>query len=576
MKIGIDLGTTNSLAAYFDGEKPVLVPNRLGEKLTPSVVSVDQDGTVYVGRTAQARGGLYPDETASVFKRAMGTEKNYSLAGRSFHAEELSSLVLRSLKEDAEVFLGQPVEEAVISVPAYFNDRQRKATQRAGELAGLKVERIISEPTAAAIAYGIGSAEKRCRFLVFDLGGGTLDVSILERYGSIMEVHAVAGDNFLGGEDFTAALTRLFLEKTDTELHGLTGRELFALHARAENAKLALSSGLMVIMSANIGGQEVSAAITRTEYEAACAPLLARIRKPIERGLRDAKLDPGQIDKIVLVGGASKAPVVRSFVAKLFGRQPETGVNPDEAIALGAALQCGIKNREQALREVVLTDVCPFTLGTTVVAYRGADTERFAPIIERNTTIPVSRTQRFYTVHDNQSMVTVRILQGESRLPENDLELGKLEVPVPQRPAGQISIDVTYTYDINSLLEVEVLVNATGVKKRVLIRSEDSPLTREQAEARMKELAYLKINPREQEENKLLLFRGEQLYEQATGGLRREVGRVLALFERDLDSGDAARIARARRELAETLETLEALDEDGGWPDEEADEDEDE
>ncbi|MGN0974803.1 MAG: Hsp70 family protein [Gemmiger sp.] len=571
MKIGIDLGTTNSLAAYFDGEKPVLVPNRLGEKLTPSVVSMDESGTVYVGRTAQARGALYPDQTAGVFKRAMGTDRDYALSGRHFHAEELSSLVLRSLKEDAEVFLGQPVEEAIISVPAYFNDRQRKATRRAGELAGLKVERIISEPTAAAIAYGLGSSEKRCRFLVFDLGGGTLDVSILERYGSIMEVHAVAGDNFLGGEDFTGVLTQLFLQKTGTDLHSLSGKEVFALRARAENAKLALSGGLMVVMSAVIGGQEISAAVTRAEYETACAPLLQRIRKPIERSLRDARLDPAQIDRIVLVGGASKAPVVRNFVTKLFGRPPETGVNPDEAIALGAALQCGIKNREQALREVVLTDVCPFTLGTTVVAYRGSEEERFSPIIERNTTIPVSRTQRFYTVHDDQSMVTVRILQGESRLPENDLELGRLEVPVPQRPAGQISIDVTYTYDVNALLEVEVLVNATGVKKRVLIRSEDSPLSREQAEARMKELAYLKINPREQEENKLLLFRGEQLYEQATGTVREETGRVLALFERELNSGDTARIERARAQLGAALDALEAMDEGGWQPEEDSD-----
>jgi molecular chaperone HscC len=557
MKIGIDLGTTNSLAAYFDGKVPVLIPNRLGEKLTPSVVSVDADGTVYVGRTAAARGGTHPEQTASVFKRAMGTEREYRLAGRTFHAEELSSLVLRSLREDAEAFLGQPVEEAIISVPAYFNDRQRKATRRAGELAGLKVERIINEPTAAAIAYGLADAQKKCRFLVFDLGGGTLDVSVLEQYGGIMEVHAVAGDNFLGGEDFTAVLTELFLQKTGLALHDLSGTEVFNLHARAENAKIALSEGLMVMMTAMGAGCEVSAGITRMEYERACAPLLKRIRRPIERGLGDANLTSTQIDQIVMVGGASKAPVVRSFLAKLFGKVPAAGVDPDEAIARGAALQCGIKDRSSALREIVLTDVCPFTLGTTAVAYQGADHERFVPIIERNTTIPVSRTHRFFTVNNQQKSVSVRILQGESLLPENDLELGKLEVPVPARPAGEISVDVTYTYDINSLLEVEVLVNATGVQKRVLIQSEQSPLTREQAEARMRELAYLKISPREQEQNKLLLFRGQQLFEETTGRIREETSRVLSLFEHDLDSGDARRIRDAQKGFREALDRLE-------------------
>ena len=248
MIVGIDLGTTNSLIAWVDGQNAQLIPNRLGELLTPSVVSVDETGTVYVGRTAQARAGLYPLDTASVFKRSMGTGKEFRLGGRVFRAEELSSLVLRSLKEDAEAFLGQPVEEAVISVPAYFNDQQRRATRLAGEMAGFRVERIVNEPTAAAIAYGLCDQGKDGRYLVFDLGGGTLDVSILERFQNIFEVHAIAGDNFLGGEDFTRTLAELFAGRAGLDLQTLSPADAFRVYRQAELGKLALSEGLLSIV----------------------------------------------------------------------------------------------------------------------------------------------------------------------------------------------------------------------------------------------------------------------------------------------------------------------------------------
>ena len=283
MIVGIDLGTTNSLIAWVDGQNAQLIPNRLGELLTPSVVSVDETGTVYVGRTAQARAGLYPLDTASVFKRSMGTGKEFRLGGRVFRAEELSSLVLRSLKEDAEAFLGQPVEEAVISVPAYFNDQQRRATRLAGEMAGFRVERIVNEPTAAAIAYGLCDQGKDGRYLVFDLGGGTLDVSVLERFQNIFEVHAIAGDNFLGGEDFTRTLAELFAGRAGLDLQTLSPADAFRVYRQAELGKLALSEGLLSIVTCEVNGQTYSAAISRKDYEEACRPLLQRIRKPVEQ-----------------------------------------------------------------------------------------------------------------------------------------------------------------------------------------------------------------------------------------------------------------------------------------------------
>jgi molecular chaperone HscC len=453
MIIGIDLGTTNSLAAYYTDEGPKIIPNRLGENLTPSVVSIDEEGTVYVGRTAKERKQLFPDTCASVFKRNMGSDKKYELSGKELTAEELSSFILRSLKEDAEEFLGEPVEEAVISVPAYFNDMRRKATKRAGELAGLKVERIISEPTAAAIAYGLYNDDKPTKNLVFDLGGGTLDVSILDYFPPILEVRAVAGDNFLGGEDFTKIIEDIFFKKNqDIVRDNLSVRELASINKEAEKAKLAFTDAGTVTMSPKIGEKLVTTEITIDEYEKNSEDLYERIRIPVKRALADAMLKVSDIDKIVLVGGSTKSPSLRTFVSKLFKTFPDTSINPDEAVALGAAIQGAIKERKESIKEVILTDVCSFTLGTEVavdLGERHMEGGHFCPILERNTIIPASRTERFYTVRDNQTRIVVDVLQGESRIAKNNLLLGTLEIQVPKAKAGQEAVDVTYTYDIN-------------------------------------------------------------------------------------------------------------------------------
>lgn len=560
MIIGIDLGTTNSLVAYYTPEGAKLIPNRLGKNLTPSVVSIDEEGQVYVGETAVERQRLYPDTAASVFKRSMGSDKEFMVSGKPYRAEELSSFVLRSLKEDAEAYLGEEVTEAVISVPAYFNDTRRRATKRAGELAGLKVERIISEPTAAAIAYGLYQQNKNTRFLVFDLGGGTFDVSILELFENILEVRAVAGDNFLGGEDFTAVLEEMFCKIQGLKIQDMDKKARESLRHQAEECKRGFGKGTTSQFVFRYQDKTYEQTMAAPEYEAACADLLERIRQPIKRSLSDAGVRLNEIDKVVLVGGATKMPMIRHFVAKLFRRLPDSSVNPDEAVALGAAIQGAMKEREQSIREVILTDVCPFTLGTEVVRevedgqYEGG---HYCPIIERNTVIPASRTERLYTIRDNQTKLNVHILQGESRFAKNNLSLGEIEIDIPAAKAGKEPVDVTYTYDINSILEVEVKVVSTGEKVRKIIKGQYTQMTDEEIEKRLQDLAYLKIHPRDQEENKLLLLKGERLYEESVGEKRQYIEYELQLFERALHTHDAAKIAPARERLEAFLKAME-------------------
>ena len=563
MIIGIDLGTTNSLAAYYTEDGPVIIPNRLGENLTPSVVSIDEDGTVYVGKTAKERMALYPESCASIFKRDMGSDKKYKLSGKDYTAVELSSFVLRSLKEDAEVHLGEEVTEAVISVPAYFNDVRRKATKKAGEMAGLNVERIISEPTAAAIAYGLLQDDKPSKNLVFDLGGGTFDVSILDYYHPVLEVRAVAGDNYLGGEDFTNVIEKIFFEKNQKlKREDLSPKEIEYIHREAEKAKIALSDEDSVVMSCHFGEDLYEASISVSQFERNCEELFERIRIPVRRALSDAMLKISDINKIVLVGGATKQASVRSFVRKIFRTFPDTSINPDEAVALGAAIQGAIKERNKAIKEIIMTDVCSFTLGTSVTVDLGdhhLEGGHYCPILERNTVIPASRTERLYTVNDNQERIKIDILQGESRIAKNNLLLGVLEISVPKAKAGEEAVDVTYTYDINSILEVEVKSVSTGKKERCIIKGQYTEMTDEEIEARLKELSYLKIAPRDQEENKLVLLRLERLYEESLGNDRQILEQAVNKFEKALNTQDKRLIEQERKKLVEFMDEWEGL-----------------
>ncbi|WP_339244146.1 molecular chaperone HscC [Paenibacillus sp. FSL R10-2796] len=559
--IGIDLGTTYSLAAYWDGSQAVIIPNVLGEHVTPSIVSVDAGGEVLVGRIAQERLITHPQLTASTFKRFMGSAKKYTLGTMTFTPEELSSFVLRSLKEDAENHLGESVTKAIISVPAYFNDVQRKATKKAAELAGLQVERLISEPTAAALAYGLHQNQETS-FLVFDLGGGTFDVSILELFEGVMDVKSIAGDNYLGGEDFTEILVAYFIQKNKLDAESLTPITRSMLYKQAEQSKRILGTESAATMRIVIKKEEYMLTIERSELEQLVQPLLIRLRQPIERALRDASLQPSDLDGIVMIGGATKMPLIKQIISRMFGKMPYANISPDETVALGAAVQVALKQRDQALDEMILTDVCPYTLGTSVLR-RGSSGQtssgHYFPIIERNTPIPVSRVERLYTAADNQKIISVDVYQGESPRVENNLFLGEMEFQIPQAPRGEESIDVRYTYDVNGILEVEVTTVSTGQKHQMIIEQNAGGMTKKQIEARLLELRSIKIHPRERTENRLLLARGERLYEEVLGDQRKFIAQCLKVFEDALYTQNEKVIEKAAQAFNEQLAEIE------GW-----------
>ncbi|SDA48625.1 MULTISPECIES: molecular chaperone HscC [unclassified Janthinobacterium] len=565
MIIGIDLGTTNSLAAIWRDGKASIIPNALGEHLTPSCVSIDDDGTVLVGRAARERLQTHPQLTAAVFKRYMGSEKKITLGTQQFRPEELSSMVLRALKEDAEAFLGHKVEEAIITVPAYFSDAQRKATRIAGQLAGLRVERLLNEPTAAALAYGIRDKEQESKFLVFDLGGGTFDVSILELFEGVMEVRASAGDNFLGGEDFVSVLVDAFMEgsglRSAVGSRLLDPRQQQLLRDEAERAKRLLSEQPSVRMATRYLEQEYSWEIGEDKLAQLCEPLLARLRLPVERALRDATIRAAELDEVVLAGGATRMPLVRKLVSRMFGRFPAIHLDPDEAVALGAAVQAGLKMRDAALDEVVMTDVAPYSLGISISRQVGPNQYEgghYLPIIERNSVVPVSRTENIVTIHDNQKEINVAIFQGESRLVADNVFLGKISFPIPAKKAGEIGIDVRFTYDISGVLEAEVTVLATQEKHKMVISDNAGVMTAEQIEQRFAELADLKIHPREQMENRTLISRADRLYEQSLGDVRQYLAAHTANFQAALESQDPSTIRKARHALDDVLRQVES------------------
>ncbi len=560
MIFGIDLGTTNSLIAWLKDGVPTPIPNVHGSVLTPSAVSVDADGSLLVGATARERLVTHPKRSAASFKRLMGTGQKLALAGVQYRPEDLSALVLRALKADAEHATGEKVDEVIISVPAYFNDQQRKATRLAGELAGLKVLRLVNEPTAAALFHGIHERDADATFLIIDLGGGTFDVSILERFSGVMEVRATGGDSFLGGDDFTEAMVQLLARKAliDDKTLAEPARQ-GALRFAAETAKRALVArpGCEVDLQ-GLGFGLV--ALTQAEFEKACEPLLERLRAPIERALRDARLRVADLDEIALVGGASRMPMVRRLVSQLFGRLPARHLDPDQTIALGVAVCAGLTSRDEAFEEMVLTDVCPHTLGIRVSESDGRGGhvgDVFLPIIERNTVVPASRVKTVVTVADDQTALSVVIFQGESRHCSQNIELGSLELKVPPLKAGQVKVDVRYTYDVNGILDVDVAVADHGIERNVVIRKLAGDVSDAEIERRRAELAALKVHPRDQDQNRLVLERANRLYEQLLGDEREQVGRWLGQFEAVLSHQDGREIAAARQQFSTALDSVE-------------------
>lgn len=559
MIVGIDLGTTNSLIGTFENGRPVLFPNASGLTLTPSVVSFDDNGVI-VGEAAKDRLVTHPDRSVATFKRWMGTARETRLGGQDFRPEELSSFVLRSLIGDAEAATGRKVTEAVISVPAYFSDSQRQATRLAAEMAGLKVERLINEPTAAALAYGMQDREGESRFLVFDLGGGTFDVSIVEIFDGVVEVHASAGDNFLGGEDFLDLLMNAAAADLKLDLDKILPSERLQLRRRMELIKRQLSGTQEVVLEAKIGDRDIRWSIDQERFEVLAEPLLARLRSPLERALLDAKLGPDDLDDIVMVGGASRMSPVIKTVTRLLGRLPLRHVNPDEVVAHGAIVASGLKGRDASLREVILTDVSPYTLGTNISRqdvsgqFQGG---YFLPLIPRNSTVPVSREEEFWPVNKAQTTITFGIYQGEHPIADKNILLGELKVPIPQaQNAADRGVIARFTYDIDGILQVEARVKATGAYHEIVIERGQTGLSEAEIRERLAKLAAIKVHPREQQENLALMARTERLYEERLEH-REMLQNAIMHFNGVLNTQDERQIARFRDDLVRVLSEID-------------------
>ncbi|MEK3731211.1 MULTISPECIES: molecular chaperone DnaK [Paenibacillus] len=485
--IGIDLGTTNSCVAVMEGGEAVVIPNPEGARTTPSVVGFKKDGERIVGDTAKRQAITNPDRTIISIKRHMGTNHKEVIDGKEYTPQEISAIILQKLKADAEAYLGQPVTQAVITVPAYFNDSQRQATKDAGKIAGLEVLRIVNEPTAAALAYGMEKSDDQT-ILVYDLGGGTFDVSILELGDGFFEVKATSGDNQLGGDDFDQVIIDYLVAEFKKD-HGIDLSKDKAAVQRlkdaAEKAKKELSGVLTTTISLPfitvVDGvpQHLEVNLTRAKFEELSADLVERTLGPTRQALSDAGLTPSDINKVVLVGGSTRIPAVQEAIKKLTGQEPHKGVNPDEVVALGAAVQAGVLTGD--VKDVVLLDVTPLSLGIETAG--GV----FTKMIERNTTIPTSKSQIFSTYADNQPSVEIHVLQGERSMAADNKTLGRFMLgDIPPAPRGVPQIEVTFDIDANGIVNVSATDKGTGKSQKITITS-SSGLSEEEVEKMMKD-----------------------------------------------------------------------------------------
>ena len=547
--IGIDLGTTNSVVAVMEGGEPTVITNTEGSRLTPSVVGFSKTGERLVGQLAKRQAVSNPDRTISSIKREMGTNYKVTIEDKSYSPQEISAMVLQKLKADAEAYLGTTVTQAVITVPAYFNDSQRQATKDAGKIAGLEVLRIINEPTAAALAYGMDKVDDQT-VLVFDLGGGTFDVSILELADGVFEVKATSGNNRLGGDDFDAKVMNWMIDEFKKE----NGIDLSAdkmalqrLREAAEKAKIELST----VMTTNInlpfitadatGPKHMDLNLSRAKFDELTADLVEATMAPTRQALKDAGLEPSDIAKIILVGGSSRIPAVQEAIKKYLGKEPHRGINPDECVAVGAAIQAGVLSGD--VKDVLLLDVTPLSLGIETLG--GVCTK----IIERNTTIPTKKSQIFSTAADNQPSVDIHVLQGEREMAADNKTLGRFELSdIPPAPRGVPRIEVTFDIDANGIVHVSAKDLGTGKEQKITITSSGA-MSQEDIEKMVKEAEAHAAEDKKRKEEIEIRNNGDSLVYQAEKAIK-DLG----------DKADAALVGKVQAGVDKLKESLKGTD----------------